>query len=265
MRKVIILFAVVLFGFDVSAQVGGLSNSKLGALSVDVVGHHKVEFEPAFFHVVSKKAWNSEGNLDQIYGSADSAIHSTGLNFRITYGLWDKLEIGASLSTDLQMSNWGLRYILFSEKKIGVAVIAGANIPFKNKVVDKSIRIADNMTSLGGGAVMSMQFSENLSLDFNAQYMTFTKKVNDHLGGSYYFNADLGYYLFNHQLQLVGGLGYQGSSFDNFTSNVLTVYPGFTIETGNNYVIVLYAPFDIYGRNATKNSAIILALSLTIN
>ena len=51
----ILSIVVIIIPASVFAQVGGLSGSKLGALCVDVVDHKKIEFEPAFFHVVSKK------------------------------------------------------------------------------------------------------------------------------------------------------------------------------------------------------------------
>jgi len=269
MKKLISLFvytiASLVISTSVFAQVGGLSGSKLGALCVDVVDNKTVEFEPAFFHVVSRKTWDDEGHLKDIFGSADSVIHTTGINFRFTYGLFDKLEFGASISTDLQLSNWGIRYIVYSKKKLGIALIAGANIPFGNKVVDNSIRLSDNLTSVGGGVILSTQFSENLSLDVNAQYMAFVKTTTEKHKGSYYFNADLGYYVFKHQLQLIAGVGYQQSAFDTFTSSTLTIYPGITVETGNNYIIVLSAPFDISGHNAIKNAGFALALTLTFN
>lgn len=260
-----ILFSFLFSSNSLQAQVGGISGSKLDAFCVDVVDHKKIEFEPAFFHFSSNTKWNDDGHLDNIYGKSDSVFHNTGINFRFTYGLWDKLEVGASISTDLQTSNWGLRYVLYQKKKIGVALIAGANIPFGNKTIDKSLRLSDNIASVGGGAVFSAQFSENLSFDFNAQYMTFIKTTNENHKGSYYLNADIGYYILNHQLQFIAGMGYQQATFDQFTSSTLTVYPGITVETGNNYIIVLAVPFDVYGTNANKNVGLIFALTLTFD
>ncbi|RLD54504.1 MAG: hypothetical protein DRJ05_14515, partial [Bacteroidetes bacterium] len=135
------------------SQIGGISASKLGSVCADVVDNKKIEFEPGFFHVVSKNAWDSDGHLENLFSSDDSVRRSTGIYFRFTYGLWDKLEIGASISTDLQRSRWGLKYIVYSKEKLGFALIAGANIPFDNKDVDKSIRLSNNITSVGGGAV----------------------------------------------------------------------------------------------------------------
>ncbi|NQU32244.1 MAG: hypothetical protein HQ521_03330 [Bacteroidetes bacterium] len=95
--------------------------------------------------------------------------------------------------------------------------------------------------------------------------MAFIKTTNENHKGSFYYNADLGYYIFKHQLQLIAGIGYQQSEFEAFTSSTLTVYPGITVETVNNYIIVVSAPFDIYGQNSMKNSAFAIALTLTFN
>jgi hypothetical protein len=189
----------------------------------------------------------------------------TGMNFRFTYGLWDRLEIGASISTDLAVSSWGLRFVIFENEKVGVAAIAGANIPFGNGNIDSKTRFSEMMTSLGGGGVFSANFTENFSLDFNAQYMFFLKETHDHSRGTWFLNTDLGYYFFNHQLQLIAGLGYQDAVFEDFTSQIMTVYPGVTIETGKNYIIVMSVPFDIYGMNSLKNMGFNFALTLTFN
>ncbi len=256
---------IIITPSSITAQIGGLSGSKLGALCVDVVDNKTIEFEPSFFHVVSQKTWDDEGHLKDIFGSADSVIHATGINFRFTYGLFDKFEFGASISTDLQISNWGIRYIVYSKKKLGIALIAGANIAFGNKIIDKSIRLADNLTSIGGGVIISTQITDNMSVDVNAQYMDFVKTTNKNNKGSYYFNADLGYFVFNHQLQLIAGVGFRQSVFGTFTSSTLTMYPGVTVETGKNYIIVLSAPFDVYGYNSIKNAGVVLALTLTFH
>ena len=264
--KVLIIFVFFLFsGLYTFAQVGGISGSKLGAVCVDVVDHKKIEFEPAFYHARAKKYWNQDGSLENLYQTSDSVRAVTGMNFRFTYGLWDRLEIGASISTDLAVSSWGARFVIFENKKIGVAAIAGANIPFGNGDIDSKTRFSELMTSAGGGGVFSANFTENFSLDFNAQYMFFLKETHNHSRGSWFFNADAGYYFFNHQLQLIAGLGYQDAVFEDFTSQIMTVYPGVTIETGKNYIIVISAPFDVFGADALKNAGINFALSLTFN
>ncbi len=264
-KSLIVLAAFVFIAPQLFAQVGGISGSKLGAVCVDVVDHKKIEFEPAFYHKRASKYWNDESSLQNLYSTGDSVRTVTGMNFRFTYGLWDRLEIGVSISTDMAMSNWGARFVAFQNEKIGVAIIAGTNIPFGNGDIHQKTRFSELLTSVGGGGVFTASFTENLSLDFVAQYMTFLKKTDNNSKGSWYFNADLGYYFFNRQLQVIAGLGYQDAVFESFTNQILTVYPGITIETGKNYIIVISAPFDVYGQNALKNAGINFALTLTFN
>lgn len=247
------------------AQVGGISGSKLGAVCVDVVDHKKIEFEPGFYHSRASKYWANDGELENIYSTADSSRAVTGMYFRFTYGLWDRLEIGTSISTDLMVSSWGARFIVLQKKKMRVAVIAGANIPFGNREIDNKTRFSELLTSVGGGGVLSARLTENLSVDFNAQYMAFMKETDNHSKGTWYFNADMGYYFFKRQFQVVAGLAYQDAVYENFTSQILTVYPGVTIETGKNYIIVISAPFDVYGVNSLKNAGINFALTLTFD
>lgn len=232
---------------------------------MEVVGHHNVEFEPTVFHVIAKKKWDHNGHLVDLYSSSDSVFKNTGLAFRFTYGLWDKFEIGGSISTDLALTNLGAKYKFWSNDIMGFAAVVGANIPLGNKTIDKTIRLAENLTSLGGGIIYSLIFSENLSMDATAQYLFFAEKTEDNHKGSYYINADVGYFVFQQQLQLIGGFGYQSSSFDNFTSSTLTMYPGVTVQTGQRYVMILQAPFDITGKNALKNAGFAFSLTITID
>lgn len=256
----ILTSSMILFG-----QIGGVSNSKLSSLNIEPIGHHHVEFEPSVFHAVSHKNWDNSGNLIDLYGSADSVFKNTGLAFRFTYGLWDKLEIGGSISTDLALTNLGAKYKFWANNKMGFAAVMGANIPLGNKAIDKTIRLSENLTSIGGGIIYSVIFNEDLSMDATAQYLFFAEKTKENHKGSYYINADIGYFVFKHQLQLIAGLGYQSSAFESFNSNTLTMYPGVTINTGRRYVIIFQAPFDIAGKNALKNAGFVFSLTITID
>jgi len=192
----------------------------------------------------------------------DSTRAVTGMNFRFSYGLWDKLELGTAISTDLSVSNWGAKYLVYQKQKIGVAVIAGANIPFGNRDIDKKARLSQLLTSVGGGAILTARPLEDFSLDVNVQYMFFTEPTDDKKKGSWYLNADFGYYVFKRQLQLIAGAGYQDAVFAESTSQTLTINPGVTVETSRTFIIVLTAPFDVYGINSLKNSGITFALTL---
>jgi len=265
MKKILFVSLLLISSFALFAQVGGVSNSKLASLNIDPIGHHVVEFEPTVFHAVAHKNWDNSGDLVDLYGSSDSAFKNTGIAFRFTYGLWDKFEIGGSISTDLAMTNLGAKYKFWSNDKMGFAAVLGANIPLGNKTIDKTIRLSENLTSMGGGIIYTAFISEKFSIDAAAQYMFFAEKTEDNHKGSYYLNTDIGYFVFQQHLQLIVGFGYQSSSFENFNSNTLTMYPGITIETGKRYVLILQAPFDIAGKNALKNAGVAFSLTISID
>ncbi len=263
MKKVFFLFAFSLFYVQAFGQIGGLSGSKLNAVTVDVVDNKKIEFEPGFYHFQSSGYWDNLGNSKTTDDIGDSVTKASGIWLRYTYGLWNKLEIGTTISTDLEVSSWGLRYIIYQSGKLGFALLAGINFDFGNGTFNKKVHPRNLRNSVGGGLVSSYQINPNLSLDVDAQYLKHTKKFRRNPTGSFYFDADIGQYLFNKQLQLIAGIGYSNTKYENFNNQVLTIYPGFTVETGKSYIIVFSAPFDVYGRNAFKNHGISLALTLT--
>ena len=265
MKHLFFLFLGILISLNLSAQIGGLSGSKLGSFTADVVDHKKIEFEPSFFHARSSKYWDSNSNLVDIYSTADSLKVVTGLSFRFTYGLWDKLEIGLAVSTDVSAASLGLRYTFLQRKTYGLALIGGLNIPLGNRTIDQTIRATGNIAQMGFGMVGSYSFSENLSIDFTGQYLHFLEETLDNDKGGFHLNTDLGYYILNHNLQLIGGLGYRFVKNDIGNHQVLTVYPGVTIETGKSYIIVLSVPFDVYGQQENKNLGFNFALTLTFD
>lgn len=265
MKKLLFTSLYTLFSIAIFAQVGGVSNSKLASLNAGVIDHHIVEFEPTVTHMVSHKTWNNEGKLQDLYGSSDSVFKSTGLGFRFTYGLWGKLEIGGSISTDLAMTNLGMKYNFWGNDKMDIATVVGANIPLGNKTIDKTRRLSDNLTSMGGGFIYSAYFNEKFSLDAAAQYMFFAEKTDDNHKGSFYLNTDVGYFVFDNTLQLIVGAGYQNSSFDQINSNTVSIYPGITVETGKRYVLILQAPFDIAGKNSRKSFGASFSLTISID
>lgn len=265
MKKISIIFILSLSTTILFGQVGGVSNAKLAALNSEAIPRNTVEFEPTVFHISAKKAWDKGGDLQDLYSTSDSVLKNTGLSFRFTYGLWDVLEIGGSISTDLANTSLGMKYNFWSNQKMGIAAVAGANIPLGNKTIDKTVRLADNLTSIGGGLIYSINFNEEFSFDASAQYLFFATETDDNNKGTVYINGDLGYFILDHKIQLVIGAGYQSSSFDQLNSNSVTVYPGFTLHTGNRYVIILQAPFDIAGKNALKNAGVAFSLTIAID
>lgn len=262
MKKIFLIVIICSISFNTSAQIGGISGSKLNTVSFEVVGHHKIEFEPSFSFSRTSKYWDNNGELRNSYNSSDSINYTSSTQLRFTYGLFDKLELGVTVPTDISTSSWGMKYIIYNEKKIGISLIGGLNIPLGNSVKDNQIRTTENTTQAGIGAVLSYQHNDNLSFDFNVQYNNYLNKLNSTQSSSIFISSEGGYYIFSKTLQLITGIGYQKHNFDIIDKYLVTLYSGVTVETGKNYIIVLNMPVDIMGKNIEKSFGLGLALTL---
>ena len=261
------VLALLLLFFPIKiliAQTGGISGSKISAFNVDVIDHHIVEFEPALHHLRSGKHWDENGTAVGHAASGDSIKYITGLDFRVTYGLADRLEIGMTFSNDLLLASTGMRYVLYDHARTGMALIAGVNVPLGNQTVSRTFRQSSATTNAGGGVVFTAYFSPDLSLDLNAQYFRCLRTTSDCRRCDWFFNGDLGYYLFSGKLQLIAGFGYQQSRFETADARVFTLFPGITVETGKNYIIVLNSIIDVWGINMDRSAGIAMALTITL-
>ena len=265
MKNLIVLIVIFITSTTVWGQIGGISGSKLNSVCVDVVDYHKMEFEPGFYFFSTNTFWDNNSRLSNLFASKDSISNSSGMLVRFTYGLFDRLEIGVNVPVDMCSGSWGIRYVISQSEKFGVAAIAGLDTPFGNSTHDKRIHTEENTIQAGLGSVVSYQYDENFSIDVNAQYGRFVRKLKNSKGGSVYLSIDAGYYFFARQLQAIAGFGYQRHNDDSVSQFIVTFYPGITIETGKNYIIVLSSPFDIYGRNAAKTFSLSFALTVTID
>jgi hypothetical protein len=265
MKHLLIFILTLMLSSSINAQIGGISGSKLRSYCVDVVDHHKIEFEPVFYYGQSRKHWDNESELEDTFSTSDSINRFSGVGMRITYGLFDKLEIGVFVPMDMKTGLFGARYVLMQKKRFGLALIGGVNIPMGDGTFNRGYRTEDNTIQAGIGGVFSYQKGENFSLDFNLEYDRFLKEPASTKTGSVYTSLDAGYYVFKHQLQLIGSVGFEHSHLENGLNQTrLMIYPGVTIETGKRYIIVVAAPFDVYGRNVNKTFGFSVALTLTI-
>lgn len=259
------LFFPIIFTFvyNIStAQIGGLSASKLGSLTSTTVDYKKIEFEPSFYYSRSKQYWNSEGNPENLYSTADSISALSGMYFRFTYGVLENMECGITVSSELSICNFGVRYNFLRKPKFEVAAIGGANIPMGTRDIDLRIKATNNIAQVGLGVVTTYSFNEDFSLDFMSQFMRFTKETVTHDKGAYYLNMDLGYYILDHQLQFVGAMAYQFVRDEVGGHQLFTLNPGVTIETGEKFIAVVSFPFGVYGKREIKNTAVNFALTL---
>jgi len=260
--KVLLCFFFFTFA---NAQIGGISGSKLSAVSVGVVGHHKLEFEPGFAFCYQSKYWNGDNELADLYANDDSVRVVSEKYFRFTYGLFDQMEIGLAAPTNMSAISFGMRYIVFEKGPYGFALMAGYNAPLGNEVRSTESPTEENTGQAGLGIVGSVALSEKFSVDVNLQHLRFLERPQSLHDGATFFNVDAGYYFLDHALQAVTGLGYQHHGYSGGDSFLLTAYPGVTIETGSNYIIVLAAPVDLYGKNAVRSLSFNFALTVTLN
>ncbi|MDD2322826.1 MAG: hypothetical protein PHQ69_04325 [Bacteroidales bacterium] len=266
MKNLLFLLLLVLMSVTLHAQIGGISGSKLNAVCVDVVDHHHLEFEPAFGISWQSKAWDNHSSLSSHFPGSDSTYVSSGALWRFTYGLFDQLEIGVTAPLHLDVLNFGLRYVVYQGEKAGIAAIAGFNMPVETGIVSISPETEAQLCSLGIGAVASYAFNDHFSIDGNVQYLRYTATPTDSRNsGLACLAIDAGYYLLDHQFQVIAGLGYQNHFYPDDDHALLTLYPGVTIETGQNYIIVLAAPYDLFGKNFGKSIGFNFALTLTMN
>jgi hypothetical protein len=156
--------------------------------------------------------------------------------------------------------------VILQKKNYGLAAMAGFNVPMGQGVFKRGYRTTDDAMQLGIGGIFSYQKGENFSFDYNLEYDNFLKETTSTKNGTIYTSFDAGYYIFNHQLQLISSIGYEYSNMGSgMNQSRLTIYPGVTVETGKHYIIVISAPFDVYGRNVNKTAAFAFALTLTLD
>lgn len=265
MKKALLLLIVFLFTINLSAQIGGLSALKLGSFSATVVPDKQMEFEPGFGYYQTSYYWDDNSDLQEIYSTSDSTHYVSAMSFRFTIGLWDKLELGVSISPDLAISNWGARYIISQNERMGFAAIGGVNIPLGNRVIDKRLRTNDDIANAGFGGVFSYSFTDKFSTDFAAQYMYYLDETVNNEKGSAYLHLDVGYFILNGNIQLISGLAYARSKNDICCSSVLTLNSGFAVETGKNYSIAFNFPVDIYGKHQTRNTGLSFVLTILLD
>lgn len=231
-------------------QVGGLSASKLNTLCTDPVPKNKMEFEPSFSFSRAKKQWDESRNKEYLFSSPDSTIHETGLGLRFTYGIIKNMEIGISVPTDLSSYSFGAKYRFAGNDHISVASILGTTINCSHHGFDSKQPSDDERTTIAGGAVLTIQFNDELGIDLDAQLQKPIRTTLDGYHTGYYLNMDVGYKVIK-TLQLVAGLNYNQSYYEDMLQNnqALILNTGVTIEAAEQFILVIYSPVPLFGLN----------------
>jgi len=240
-----------LMGGSVSAQVSGVSASKLIALDATLVSVKTLEAEPSFTYLYGKDTFDNNGKRHPVSSDPDSAVILKYMFFRFTYGVGKNLEIGTFVTTNLSFLSFGAKYRFVQHRKfLGVALL-GINFSNESNFSIRKTGFFGKSIGITTGVALTNGFTSRLSLDISAQYQN-SFCYEGSLSNDYFLDCDLGYYVFHQTLQLVGGFSFQYNHFKtgNPAAYLFSFHPGVTIETGKSFIIVFYAPIDLMGRNA---------------
>ena len=260
----LVLFLVLLVNTSYS-QVSGISASKIGAYCVETVPLKDLEFEPSFNFGRITKIWDSEKKLKTKFSTSDSVETFSGLAFRCTYGLTEKLEIGMSAPADVSGFSIAMKQISFRNDRSGLAIIAGINLELANGVKDQSEKNPYELGSYVAGFCISHKVSNRFHLDFDIQGQRSVNNVRRYSHSDVFVNSDVGFYIKEHA-QLICGLSYMNTFYTNseINNSLFSIHPGISFETGDNFLIVLSSNFGLYGKNTNQCNSINIAFTMTI-
>ncbi len=267
MKKISFILAILLISTSgIYAQVGGLSASKLGTLCTDVVPTNTIEFEPFFGYVTSTQFFDQDGSLQDLFLSSDSIQFFSSAGFRFSYGLAENLEVGISMPVDVSTVSFGAKYKLPLEGNLTLGVLAGYNSIVGNDVYVRKNATHESTSSAVGGIIMTYEFSDKFSLDFNAQYQKHINETVDGHNQGIYLGTDIGYY-FLENINFIIGTSYSYNEYDISDNNahLFTLNPGIAIEKAENFILVLNSPVDLFGKNEFQSIGFGLALTIILD
>ena len=155
------LFIILFSSTGSIAQISGISASKLIVPNTETVKVGIFEFEPSFIIANSSKCFNSTGNVEKIGGR----YLNSSLNFRITFGLRDNIELGTSFSSTVEEICVGAKYRMVDLEKYSFGLIAGINFPAGNKFQPDTLTDNASHQHFSIGSIFTYDFSEKFSLD----------------------------------------------------------------------------------------------------
>ncbi|MCD4772735.1 MAG: hypothetical protein K8R41_05050 [Bacteroidales bacterium] len=264
--KIIITLSLLFATSSIFAQVSGLSASKLGTLTTATVPEGTIEFEPFFSYALSNYSFDNNGNRQPLFSTSDSTMKFSFLGFRFSYGLMKNLEIGITLPIDVSEVNFGAKYKLPLEGKFSMGLLAGYNTIMGNRIYVCRNAVHKVTPAYVGGVIMTYDFSDKFSIDFDAQYHKHKKTtLSGHTNG-FHINSDIGYYLMEKVNFIVGlNYNYQVYNVNIDDSYLLTLNTGLAIERAEHFILVINAPFDILGKNEYKTNGFGLALTIMLD
>ncbi len=261
------LFALSgLMGSTVSAQVSGVSASKLTALDATLISVKTLEVEPSFTYLYGRTAFDNNGKTYPVSSDPDSAVILKYMFFRFTYGVSKNLEIGTFVTANLSSISFGAKYRFVQHRKFSGVALLGINFSNESNFSIRKTGFFGKSIGIATGVALTNNFTSRLSLDVSVQYQN-SFCYEGSLSDDYFFDSDCGYYVFHQTLQLVGGFSFQYNHFKTGNPNayLLSFHPGVTIETGKSFIIVFYTPIDLMGKNVGNFTGFSFAFTMTVH
>ncbi len=265
-KPALVLFFLVFMAGALSAQVAGVSASKLTAIDATLVPRHTLEAEPSYVYLFSRRFFNDKGSLQPYFSNPDTGIILKDMFFRFTYGAGQRLEIGTSMTASLKAFSFGAKYRFFQHKKFLAVALLGFNFSNASDFGVRKTGFFGKYLGLASGLAVTEMFSPRFSLDVAVQYQ-YTFCYEGPLANNFFMDVDAGYYVYNHMLQLAGGFSYWYHQSKTGESDAYewSFHPGVTIETGKSFIIVFYTPIDLMGKNVGRFRGFSFAFTFSID
>jgi hypothetical protein len=248
------------FVISISAQIGGITGSKINSVNFEPIPVGLAEFEPTYNLTIADQRWDDNGDIQSLYSTSDSLLIDGSLNLRMAYTFTDRLEVGCNLGVDY--SNFSFKYAIWSNEKLGLGIMGGTNHPFGFAEIDRTNRSADQISTYGLGGIASYNLSDKSSLDINIQFQEYFRAHLDNPTTDYFVSIDYGHYV--KSVFLLGSFLYQESSLIDGSQRKLTFSPGISIEMKPEYLIVFNLNFDLFGKAIEKTSGLGLSFTMTL-
>lgn len=253
MKHIILTSLIILVFIKLDAQIQGLSASKLGTYNSEPVAKSSLEFEPSLLINFQKsKLINSENET--------VSNRNSEFGFRLTYGIYKNIEIGAFIPSDLHSVSIAIKTKFYENKYLKSSIFTGTNLK-TNPEVNYFVRDCyHNTDNYGLGLALSILENKKFSADVNYQLSKTLKTTIDNHVINHISSVDLGYNIFE-KIHLVTSYLYSNNRFENNIEKCQVVNFGLTYESDNKFIIVLNSPIEILPNDKKYNYGIGFAIT----
>lgn len=262
------LYLLFLAGISgLKCQVCGISGSKLNSSCAGVIDHNSLEFEILYSFEKSNYHWDHQGSLIPLTPDSELPYNGSDLFFRATFGVFRNAELGATVDKEADEASLGFKWRPFMTGKGSVALAGGVRFGFGGNS-DPPEAAEEPLTKTVTLALLySREITTSISFDLNAGYNISLTGGSGLSSGCFDLCGDFGWHLFDGKMQAIIGAELRSglSTEDMEKLRLVTLYPGVTLTTGQDYEILIALPCDIYGINHPKRNAVMCSLTLTLH